>query len=214
MAALLLLGAGGHARVVAETALATGRFSSIAFLDDRRSGSDQLPDPLGWPVIGPFSAAFDPQIRHQFPEALVATGKAAVRLQWLPRLAAAGYELPAVIHPTAWVSPSSQLGAGSVVFAQAAVQSQAVIGSGAILNTGCSVDHDVQLGNGVHICPGARLAGEVQVGDRSWIGIGASVIQQICIGVDVTVGAGAAVVRDLPDGVTAVGVPARVLHTA
>jgi len=81
----------------------------------------------------------------------------------------------------------------------------------AILNTGCSVDHDVQLDDGVHICPGARLAGEVQVGSRSWIGIGASVIQQVRIGSDVTVGAGAAVVRDLPDGVTAVGVPARVL---
>ena len=214
MASLLLLGAGGHARVVAETALATCRFSSIAFLDDRCSGPAQLPDQLGWPVIGPFASAFDPQIRKQFSAALVAIGNATVRLQWLPRLAAAGYELPVVIHPTAWVSPSAQLGAGSVVFAQASIQAQAVIGSGAILNTGCSVDHDAQLGNGVHICPGARLAGEVQVGDRSWIGIGASVIQQICIGADVTVGAGAAVVRDLPDGVTAVGVPARVLPTA
>jgi sugar O-acyltransferase (sialic acid O-acetyltransferase NeuD family) len=214
MAALLLLGAGGHARVVAETALATGRFSRIAFLDDRCSGPAQLPDQLSWPVIGPFAAALDLQIRQQFPAALVATGNAGVRLQWLLRLAAAGYELPVVIHPTAWLSPSTQIGIGSMVFAQAAIQAQAVIGSGAILNSGCSVDHDAQLGDGVHICPGARLAGEVQVGHRSWIGIGASVIQQIRIGADVTVGAGAAVVRDLPDGVTAVGVPARVLPTA
>lgn len=214
MAGLLLLGAGGHARVVAETALATGRFSRIAFLDDRCSGPAQLPDQLGWPVIGPFAAALDPQIRQQFSAALVAIGNAAVRLQWLAHLAAAGYELPVLIHPSAWLSPSAQIGIGSVVFAQAAIQAQAVIGSGVILNTGCCVDHDAQLGDGVHICPGARLAGEVQVGDRSWIGIGASVIQQIRIGADVTVGAGAAVVRDLPDGVTAVGVPARVLPTA
>lgn len=214
MPALLLFGAGGHACVVAETALASGFFSRIAFLDDRCTGPAQLPDQLGWPVIGPFEAALDPQVQQQFPAALVAIGNAAVRLQWLPRLAAAGYELPVVIHPTSWISPSAQLGAGSVVFAQASIQAQAVIGSGAILNTGCSVDHDAQLGNGVHICPGARLAGEVQVGDRSWIGIGASVIQQICIGADVTVGAGASVVRDLPNGVTAVGVPARTLPTA
>ena len=213
MAALLLLGAGGHARVVAETALATGRFSRIAFLDDRCTGPAQLPDQLGWPVIGPFAAALDPHIRQKFSAALVAIGNATLRLQWSPRLAAAGYELPVVIHPTAWVSPSAQLGAGSVVFAQAAIQAQAVIGRGAILNTGCSVDHDAQLGDGVHICPGARLAGEVQVGNRSWIGIGASVIQQIRIGADVTVGAGAAVVVDLPEGATAVGVPARVLPT-
>jgi acetyltransferase-like isoleucine patch superfamily enzyme len=99
------------------------------------------------------------------------------------------------------------------VFALAAVQAQASIGTGAILNTGCSVDHDAKLADGVHICPGATLAGAVNIGARSWIGIGASVIQQVCIGSDVTVGAGAAVVRDLPDGVTAVGVPARVLSS-
>ena len=214
MAGLLLLGAGGHARVVAETALASGHFSRIAFLDDRCSGPAQLPDQLGWPVIGPFTAALDPQVRLQFEAALAAIGDAAVRLQWLPRLAAAGYKIPILIHPTAWVSPSSQLGVGSVVSAQAAIQAQAIIGSGAILNTGCAVDHDTQLGNGVHVCPGAHLAGEVQVGNRSWIGIGASVIQQIRIGDDVTVGAGAAVVRDLPNGVTAVGVPAQVLPPA
>ncbi len=214
MASLLLLGAGGHAQVVAETVLATGCYTRIAFLDDRCTGPDQLPDQRGWPVIGPFAAAFDPEIRQQYSAAQVAIGNAAVRLQWLPRLAAMGYELPVVIHPTAWLSPSAHIGVGSVVFAQAAIQAQAVIGRGTILNTGCSVDHDVRLGDGVHICPGARLAGDVQVGDRTWIGIGASVIQQIFIGADVTVGAGAAVVRDLPDGVTAVGVPARVLSTS
>lgn len=211
MKSLLLLGAGGHAMVVAETALATGRFSNIAFLDDRCTGPGQLPDRLGWPVIGPFAFALEPHIREQFPYALVATGKASVRMEWLLQLASAGYELPVLIHPTAWVSPSAQIGVASVVFAKAVIQTQTVIGSGAILNTSCSVDHDALLGDCVHICPGAHIAGEVCVGDRSWIGIGSSVIQQIRIGADVTVGAGAAVVRDLPDGTTAVGVPARVL---
>jgi len=214
MASLLLLGAGGHARVVAETALATGRFSSVAFLDDRCTGAGRLPTLLGWPVIGPFAKAFEPQFSKQFPAALVAIGNSPVRLHWLQRLAAAGYELPVLVHPTAWLSPSAQIGAGSVVFAQAAIQAKALIGSGTILNTGCSVDHDIHLGDGVHICPGAHLAGEVKVSHRSWIGIGASVIQQIRIGADVTVGAGAAVVSDLPDGVTAVGVPAKVLLTS
>ena len=214
MSGLLLLGAGGHARVVAETALATGSFTHIGFLDDRFSVSSQLPDQLGWPSLGPFDAALTPTLRQRFSYALLAFGNADLRLQWLPRLVAANYNLPVLIHPTAFVSPSAQVGPGSVVLAQAAVQTNAVIGSCSIINTGCSVDHDAQLGSGVHICPGARLAGEVQVGDRSWIGIGASVIQQIRIGADVTVGAGAAVVRDLPDGVSAVGVPARVLPTA
>ena len=211
MSLLLILGAGGHAKVVAETAIASGQFSGVAFLDDRCSGHDQIPSVLGFPVLGPLALAIEPAKCEQFVSAAVAFGNATVRLNWIEKLDAAGYTLPVLIHPTAWVSPSVQIASGSVVFAQAAVQSLATIGSGAILNTGCSVDHDVQLADGVHICPGAHLAGEVQVGGRTWIGIGASVIQQVRIGADVTVGAGAAVVRDLPDGVTAVGVPARVL---
>jgi len=206
VSALLILAAGGHAKVVAETALAAGAATHIAFLDDR-----PLNPVLGWPVLGPLEQALEPSIQEHFPAALVAIGHAATRLRWLTQLHSAGYELPLLIHPSAWVSPSAQIGPGSVVFAHATVQAQAVIGTGAILNTGCSVDHDAQLADGLHICPGARLAGEVHVGARSWIGIGATVIQQVRIGADVTVGAGAAVLRDLPDGVTAVGVPARVL---
>jgi sugar O-acyltransferase (sialic acid O-acetyltransferase NeuD family) len=211
MSLLLILGAGGHAKVVAETALASGHYSEVAFLDDRCSGTDQLPSVLGFPVLGPLELALDLIHREEFAAASVAFGNATARLNWIEQLDAAGYAVPVLIHPTAMVSPSARLGSGSVVFAQAAVQSLSTIGVGAILNTGCSVDHDAQLAHGVHICPGARLAGEVQVGSRSWIGIGASVIQQVRIGSDVTVGAGASVVRDLPDGVTAVGVPARVL---
>jgi sugar O-acyltransferase (sialic acid O-acetyltransferase NeuD family) len=211
MTALLIIGAGGHAKVVAETVLSSGVASHIAFLDDRCSGPDQLPHLLGWPVIGPLAHALEPTFLDRFPAAAVAIGQSRPRLDWIEKLQHAGYALPVLIHPTAWLSPSSQVGPASVVFAQAAVQAQASIGMGAILNTGCSVDHDVRLADGVHICPGSRLAGGVQVGARSWMGIGSSVIQQVRIGADVTVGAGAAVLRDLPDGVTAVGVPACVL---
>jgi acetyltransferase-like isoleucine patch superfamily enzyme len=94
------------------------------------------------------------------------------------------------------------------------VASCGYVGSRANLSTCCSVDHGPQLSDSLHIPPAARLASEVQVGDRSWIGIGASVFQQIRICADVTFGAAAAVVRDLPDGFTAVGVPALVLPTA
>ena len=210
MSGLLILGAGGHAKVVAETAISSGVASSVVFLDDRCKGPDACPPFLGCSVIGPLALALQADARSQFDAAVVAIGHAATRLRWIHQLQAAGFNLPVLIHPTAWVSPSAQLGPGSVFFAQVAVNAQASIGKGVILNTGCSVDHDAQISDAVHICPGARLAGEVQVGPRSWIGIGASVIQQVCIGSDVTVGAGAAVIGDLPDGVTVVGVPARV----
>ena len=213
MSGLLILGAGGHAKVVAETALISGAASSVAFLDDRCTSFDACLPVLGWPVMGPLVLSLQAETVAQFDAAVVAIGHAATRLHWVQQLQGAGYYLPVLIHPTAWVSPSAQLGPASVVFAQVAVQAEASIGTGAILNTGCSVDHDAQLADGVHICPGARLAGEVKVGARSWIGIGASVIQQVSIGSDVTVGAGAAVVRDLPSSVTAVGVPARVVSS-
>ena len=211
MSDLLILGAGGHAKVVAETAIARGVASSVAFLDDRCTRLDGCLPVLGWPVIGPLALALQADTRSHFDAAVVAIGHAATRLHWIKELQAAGFDLPVLMHPTAWVSPSAEFGPASVVFAQAAVQAQTSIGMGAILNTGCSVDHDAQLADGVHICPGARLAGEVKIGARSWIGIGASVIQQLHIGSDVIVGAGAAVIRDLPSSVTAVGVPARVV---
>ena len=211
MSRLLILGAGGHARVVAETALACGAASSISFLDDRLGVDPLSRQVLGWPVLGPLGLSLKLGISDQFDSAVVAIGHAQTRLEWVQHLHLAGYKLPTIVHPTAWVSPSAQLGPSTVVFAQAVVQAQVSIGIGAILNTGCSVDHDAQLADGVHLCPGSCLAGEVKVGSRSWIGIGASVIQQVCIGSDVTVGAGASVVRDLPSSVTAVGVPARVV---
>lgn len=203
---LLILGAGGHAKVLAETALAAGVAHQLAFLDDRPLGSL-----LGWPVLGPLALAPSAKLRQQWPQAAVAIGHAATRLRWLQQLESLGYALPPIVHPTAVLSPSAVVGPGSVLFAQAVVQACSQLGRGVIVNTAASVDHDAQLADGVHVCPGAHLAGEVRVGARSWIGIGACVLQQLQIGADVTVGAGAAVVRDLADGVTAVGVPARVI---
>lgn len=205
MTRLLIIGAGGHAKVMGETALASGRFNNLAFLDQR-----PIETVLGWPVLGPPELAADASLRQRWPQAAVAIGDARSRLRWLEQLEALGYDLPVLVHPRAAISPSAVIGAGSVLFAAAVLQADSRLGAGVILNTACSVDHDCQLAAGVHICPGAHLAGEVQVGTRSWIGIGASVIQQIRIGSAVTVGAGAAVVADLPDGVTAMGVPARI----
>lgn len=212
MTALLILGAGGHAKVVAETATASGRFDRISFVDDRWREDQPQEGILGYPLIGPLSRALAAETLGLFSSAIVAIGDAKTRLHWIHELQSFGYELPALIHPTAWVSPTATVAMASVIFAHAVVQAEATIGIGSILNTGCSVDHDAKLADGVHICPGTRIAGEVTIGPRSWIGVGACVIQQIQIGSDVMVGAGAAVVSDLCDGVTAVGVPARRLR--
>lgn len=201
---LLILGAGGHGKVMAEAAEAKGVWDNIAFLDDRYA---MLDGSLRWPVLGKIERAG--QFISDFSHATVAVGDSRMRLEWLDMLAGHGFRIPSLIHPKAWVSPSASLAEGCVVMANATVQADARLGRGCIVNTGASVDHDCRLGEGVHVCPGASVGGEVFVGNGSWLGIGCSVIQGIRIGGHVTVGAGAAVISDIGDCLTVVGVPAR-----
>ncbi len=208
MSNLLIVGAGGHGKVVAETAQAMGAWERIAFLDDRHG---ELDGTLRWPVAGSFDDA--EALRSEYEDAVVAVGDAHLRLTLLKQLSHEKFRLPSLIHPAAWVSPSARLGEGCVVFAQAAANADAHIGRGVIINTGATVDHDCVIGDGVHICPGAHLAGEVHIGEASWVGIGASVIQQVRIGSGVTVGAGAAVIHEIGDGATVAGVPATLLKS-
>lgn len=209
MNSLLILGAGGHAKVVAETAMSIGRWARIGFLDDRHPVISEL---LNLPVVGRFSDAF--AFREFYSEAVVALGNNDSRIGWLRSLEADGYTLPSLVHSKAYVSPYSLLGVGTVVFAQAAVNAGARLGRGVIVNTGATVDHDCFIGDGVHVCPGAHLAGEVRIGAYTCIGIGAVVKQQMVVGEGVTVGAGAVVVKSVPAGVIVAGVPARIVKHA
>ena len=159
MTNLLILGAGGHSKVLAETAFASGIADKVAFLDDRYSHQHSPSSFFGCPFSGRLGFALEVDCYAHFDAAVVAIGNSNLRLHWIKQLQDAGYHLPVLIHPTSWVSPSAQLGPASVVLAQAAVQAHASIGTGAIINTGCSVDHDSQLADGVHICPCSRLAG-------------------------------------------------------
>jgi len=201
---LLILGAGGHGKVAADCAEAQGRWSHIAFYDDRWPS---LQTCARWPVAGTSQALANADAKAA--EAFVAIGEAALRIEWMQRLREFGFALATIVHPSAIVSPGTAIGPGSLVVAGSIVNIDAQIGEGVIINTGASLDHDCVIGAGAHICPGARLAGNVTVGRRAWVGLGASVRQGIVIGEDATIGAGAAVVRDVPDGATVGGVPAR-----
>jgi sugar O-acyltransferase (sialic acid O-acetyltransferase NeuD family) len=207
---LLILGAGGHGKVVADAARTAG-FEIVGFADADVRLMGHSAEPGGAKVV--FSQAdLEVQISRLSmpPEAdvlAIAIGNNAVRASFLERVTADW--LPPIIHASAVVSPSARVGHGTVVFARAVIQPDAVIGPGCIINTGAIIEHDNHLGSGVHVSPGAVLSGNVTVGDRSWIGAGAVVIQGITIGADVIVGAGTVVIRDLPAGSKAVGNPAR-----
>jgi sugar O-acyltransferase (sialic acid O-acetyltransferase NeuD family) len=206
LSGLLILGAGGHGRVVADAAISSAAWSDIAFLDDRFASIDSE---LGLPVLAEVCrlAQFAPRFGH----AVVAMGDAVTRLHLIRELERAGFSIPVIVHPSSSVSRFARLAAGTVVMAGAVVNAGAEAGVGVIINTGANVDHDCTLADGVHVCPGANLAGAVSVDCRTWIGIGASVKQGIKIGSDVFVGAGATVIRDVPNGLTVVGTPARPL---
>jgi sugar O-acyltransferase (sialic acid O-acetyltransferase NeuD family) len=201
---LLIVGAGGHGRVLADTATAMGKWDDIAFLDDRYQ---VLSGTLSYPVVG----AFDQATKYlpKYRDLVIAIGDNRLRLELLDGYTNDGFNIPILIQPGALVSPSATIGAGSVLLGLAAVNVAVTIGRGCIINTSATIDHDCVIGDGVHICPGVNLGGEVKVGQLSLIGIGACVIQQISIGEEVIVGAGTVVISDVEDEICVVGVPAR-----
>jgi sugar O-acyltransferase (sialic acid O-acetyltransferase NeuD family) len=200
---LLVLGCGGHGRVVADAAFECG-YDEVAFLDD----AEPTCHPHGARVLGPFAAMAD--FAADWPAAIAAVGNSDLRLKLFQDLRQLGFETPNIIHASAVVSRGALFGNGVFVAAGAIINTDARIGDAVIVNTGARIDHDCVIGAGSHIAPGATLSGSVVVGKRTWLGTGCSVRQGIKIGEAVMVGVGAAVISDLADSQTYVGVPARV----
>jgi sugar O-acyltransferase (sialic acid O-acetyltransferase NeuD family) len=200
---LLVYGAGGHGKVVADVGRSIG-FACAGFLDD-----DPAKD--GTSFFGARVMTWARFQREAWVDAMVALGIGdnAARERCFDRIRAAGHSVATLVHESAIVAPSAQLGPGTVVMALAAVNPDAVVGEGAILNTGSVVEHDCRLGRFVHLSPNAALGGRVSIGDRTHLGLGAVALPGLRIGSDIRVGAGAVVIRDVADGLTLAGVPAR-----
>jgi len=201
---LCIVGAGGHARVVADALLAAGITvpDLLCFADDRPElrGSSIL----GALVIGGVSSITQGMRFH----VAIGSGEARGRLQ--AELIARGALPVTVIHPRAVVSAHARVGAGCFVAAGAIVGPQAVVGDGVIVNHNAVVDHDCQVGSWTHIAPQVTLGGAVQVGELTMVGAGSTVLPGKRLGARVVVGAGAVVVNDAPEGVVIMGVPARI----
>lgn len=190
---MILYGASGHCKVVVDILEAIGK--EIDFIVDDNPSLTNL---LGYEVRRSIGT---------YDEAIIAIGSGSIRKKIVEQLQVQRYFT--AIHPSAIISHHTAIGEGSVVMQGAIVQSCASIGKHCIINTGASVDHDCCIADFVHIAPHATLSGNVQVGEGSWIGVGAVVKQGIKIGLHCMIGAGAVVVNDIPDGVIAVGVPAK-----
>jgi UDP-perosamine 4-acetyltransferase len=196
---VIVLGAGGHAKVVVGTLHACG-FTVETVLDDD-------PARLGASLLGVTVSGQTDRLEPGHGQlAVIAVGDNRRRSSLAARFA--GVEWVTAVHPSAVVHPSVQLGPGTVVFAGAVVQPDTQVGQHAIINTAASVDHDCTLGDFVHAAPGTRLAGDVRVGHGTLLGIGCAVKPGVRIGQWATIGAGSAVIRDVGDGWTVAGVPA------
>ena len=208
---LVIIGAGGHGKVVLDILRAAGRYEAVGFVDADPALAGR--EVNGLPVLG--SANMLPKLGQQkIRRAIVAIGDNRARLQYAQLLRGQGFELVNAVHPSAFVSPTARLGVNVVVAPLAAVITDATVGDSAIINTGASVDHEGEVAEGAHVGPGARLAGRVRVGVGAFVGIGATVIQCLSVGRYAMVGAGAVVIADVPEYATVVGVPARVVRVS
>lgn len=198
---LVLLGAGGHARVLLAL-LRAGGHSVLGVCDPglARAGVSEW---RGLPVLGG-----DDAVAGLEPAAVALVNGIGqlvggnARLALSQSMRARGFRFPALVHPAAWVDPDARLDDGVQVMAGAIVQADAEIGADCIINTRAGVDHDCRLGMNVHVAPGATLCGGVTIGDGAFIGAGATVIQGLRVGAGAVLGAGTVLVRDLVAGHT------------
>jgi sugar O-acyltransferase (sialic acid O-acetyltransferase NeuD family) len=195
---VIVYGAGGHAKTLIELIRAVGDLEPVGVVDDAAVGGSDF---LGVPLIG--SRQDLDTIRHGgvglAVNAIGGITNLNTRLEATQILTQAGFELPALVHPSAVVEASARIGAGAQILAHAYVGSHAEVGEGTIVNTGAVVSHDCVLGHHVNLSPGCLLAGGIIVGDRTLLGMAVTTYLGIRIGADVRAGNGAIVNADVPD---------------
>jgi sugar O-acyltransferase (sialic acid O-acetyltransferase NeuD family) len=207
---VLLIGAGGHAQVVADILLrmqeSSIEIAPTGYLDDSRVlAGQQL---LGLPVLGDISQVS--AIPHD--AVIVAIGDNATRRRMFETLREEGESFAIARHPGAIIAPDVHIGPGSVICAGVVVNPGSVVGANVILNTGCTVDHHNRIGDHVHIAPGVHLGGDVSIGEGTLVGIGSTVMPQRRVGSWSVISAGALIHSDLTDRVVAAGAPARAIR--
>ncbi len=216
MTRIVGVGAGGHAKILAELLVEIGGYELVGFTDANVKRRGEVLK--GSPILGGderlaalrangVSAAF-------IGVGAVTVAGTRLRATLFARALGAGLQLPSLIHPRALVAPSVRTGEGAVVLGGAILSTDVSLGANVTVYSGVVIEHDSAVEAHAHLSPGAHLAGGVLVGEGAFIGIGASIIQGVRIGAWATVGAGAVVLRDVPAGAVAVGVPARLTGRA
>lgn len=207
MKTLIIIGAGGHGRVVADCAELTNQYQKIVFLDD--SYPEKLKN-LHWDIIGPAASFKQYSLKYGVvsTDFIVALGSNKLRAQILSTLSAEKLNIASIIHPSAIISSNAIIKEGVVVCANAVINIGTIVNSGSIINTASTIDHDCDIGECVHISPGANIAGSVVIKQYSWVGIGASVIECITLQKNTQVAAGSVVIKSTKENSLYAGIPA------
>lgn len=206
---VILVGAGGHAKVLLDILIQTGiEVIGLTDLDALRIGQKVH----GVTILG----GDDAVRRHDADQILLVNGIGSIgamtaRKAVFDRFTIEGYDFVSVVHPAAVVSATAQIEAGVQIMAGCVVQVDARVGRNSIINTGAIVEHDCQIGAHVHLAPGVTLSGDVVIGEETHIGSGATIVQGVRVGRQCTVGAGSVVLEDVHDGLRVAGIPAKVL---
>jgi sugar O-acyltransferase (sialic acid O-acetyltransferase NeuD family) len=210
---LIIWGAAGHAKVLAEF-LPTAGFLVAAIFDNdpaiARSPLDGVPLYVGRQGFEQWRQSWGN--RRVWGAVAIGGERGSTRLELQRYLSERGVNPATLVHPRAYRAESARVGPGAQILVHAVVGADAELGPACIVNTAATVDHECRLGEGVHVAPGAHLAGCVEVGRCAFIGIGACVLPRLRIGADAIVGAGAVVTKDVPEGTVVYGNPARVVR--
>lgn len=203
---LIIIGASGHGKVVADIAEKMKEWQTIVFLDDDES--KKICD--DFKVIGALADAYKYVGDSDF---FVAVGDNSVRKDIQEKLEAIGASMATLIHPSTVLGNNVKIGSGTAVMAGVVINGSSLVGKGCIINTNTSLDHDNILGDYVHLSPGVSIAGSVKVGQGAWVGIGASIINNLEICEGCIIGAGAIVTQNLLKEGKYVGMPAKLVKT-
>jgi len=209
MGKIVILGGGGHARVLIELIRVSGNYKIVGVLDPRLKKGVKV---LDVPVLGG-DELLNELFNSGVAMACIGVGSIrdnSIRRKLYEKVKQIGFSVPSLLHPKAVLSETSKIAEGVQVMVGTIVQVNNFIDENTIINTGAIVEHDCIIGKHVHICPGTIISGGCIIGDSAFIGAGATVIQGIKIGKNTIVAAGSLVVNNVPDGALAKGIPARV----
>lgn len=198
---LVIIGAGGHAKVCYDIAKLMNKWNKIIILDDK-------PENDYFEIAGPIDES---ETYINDSDFFIAIGDNGIRENITNKLLNLNAFFATLIHPQAVIASDVEIGSGTVVMAGAVINSATKIGKGCIINTSSTIDHDNNLASYVHISPGSNLAGSVIIGTKSWIGIGAIILNNIEVSSNVIIGAGSVVTENIKEKGTYIGTPARMV---